>query len=130
DALIDAAPILALWIASPALTWWLSRPLARKPAKLRRDQSLFLHKLARRTWSFFETFVGAEDHWLPPDNFQEHPVAVVAHRTSPTNIGMALLANLTAYDFGYLPAGKVLERTSNTLNTMLGLDRYQGHFYN
>ena len=79
---------------------------------------------------FFETFVGPEDHWLPPDNYQEHPVAVVAHRTSPTNMGLALLANLAAYDFGYIAAGELVERTRNTLRTMEGLDRYQGHFYN
>ena len=68
-------------------------------------QVAFLRTAARKTWGFFETFVGPEDHWLPPDNFQEHPVAVVAHRTSPTNMGLALLANLSAYDFGYLTAG-------------------------
>ena len=73
---------------------------------------------ARKTWGFFETFVGAEDHWLPPDNYQEHPVAVVAHRTSPTNMGLALLANLAAYDFGYLTAGALIERTDKALATM------------
>ena len=82
------------------------------------DQTLFLRKLARRTWAFFETFVGPDDHWLPPDNCQEHPVASVAHRTSPTNMGLALLANLTAYDFGYIPAGQLILRTANALGTM------------
>jgi cyclic beta-1,2-glucan synthetase len=75
-------------------------------------------------------FVGPDDHWLPPDNYQEYRDAAVAHRTSPTNIGLALLANLSAYDFGYLVAGQVLERTANTLNTMDGLERHRGHFYN
>ncbi len=129
-ALPVAAPFLLLWFVSPAIAWWLSRPLPRRRARLRPAQTVFLQKLARRTWGFFDAFVTAEDHWLPPDNYQEHPVAVVAHRTSPTNIGMALLANLTASDFGYIPVGKVLERTSNTLSTMKSLDRYQGHFYN
>ena len=66
--------------------------------------------LARRTWRFFADFVGPEDNWLPPDNFQEYPAAALASRTSPTNIGMALLANLAAYDFGYLSAGEFLQR--------------------
>jgi cellobiose phosphorylase len=74
--------------------------------------------------------VGPEDHWLPPDNFQEHPVARVAHRTSPTNMGLALLANLAAYDFGYISAGRLVERTTNALHTMAALERYRGHFYN
>ena len=79
---------------------------------------------------FFETFVGPEDNWLPPDNCQQQPVAVVAHRTSPTNMGLTLLANLAAYDFGYVTAGELVERTGNTLRTMSSLDRHQGHFYN
>ncbi|MHC1730147.1 MAG: glucoamylase family protein [Syntrophobacteraceae bacterium] len=129
-ALFTAVPILGLWFASPAICWWISRPLARHEASLTTKQTLFLRKLARKTWAFFETFVGPEDHWLPPDNFQEHPSSVVAHRTSPTNMGLALMANLSAYDFGYLSAGQLLERTTNTLGTMKSLERYRGHFYN
>ncbi len=129
-ALVVAAPILFLWAASPAIVWWISRPLVRREARLSAEQTIFLQKNARKTWAFFETFVGSEDHWLPPDNFQEHPVGVVAHRTSPTNMGLALLANLTAYDFGYLAMGPLLGRTANTLATMADLARHQGHFYN
>lgn len=129
-ALAAAAPVLGLWLASPAIVWWISRPIARREAKLTTEQTRFLRRLARKTWAFFETFVGAEDHWLPPDNFQEHPPAVVAHRTSPTNMGLALLANLTAYDFGYISAGPFIERTENTLRTMELLERHRGHFYN
>ncbi len=66
---------------------------------------MFPSEDCRKTWAFFETFVGPDDHWLPPDNYQEHPVATVAHRTSPTNMGLALLANLSAYDFGYIVGG-------------------------
>ncbi|BAL24316.1 GH36-type glycosyl hydrolase domain-containing protein [Azoarcus sp. KH32C] len=128
--LVVAGPILLLWFASPGIAWWISRPLARRRAALTADQTLFLRTVARRTWAFFDTFVGADDHWLPPDNYQEYRVAAVAHRTSPTNIGMALLANLTAYDFGYIPAGQLIERTMNTLRTMEALERHRGHFYN
>ena len=117
-ALAVAGPILSLWLASPVIAWWISRPLARRETRLTAEQTLFLRKLARKTWAFFETFVGPEDHWLPPDNYQEHPAAAVAHRTSPTNMGLALLSNLSAYDFGYLSAGKLIERTVNTLTTM------------
>ena len=90
----------------------------------------FCTELARRTWRFFETFVGPEDNWLPPDNYQEHPVAVIAHRTSPTNIGLSLLANLAAYDFGYISAGKLLARTTATFRTLQRMERYQGHLFN
>lgn len=129
-ALAAAAPILLLWWGSPAIAYWISRPIARRPTHLSHEQIIFLASLARKIWLFFETTVGPEDNWLPPDNVQEHPVAAVAHRTSPTNIGLSLLANLAAYDFGYIPAGQLLERCQHTLRTMAALDRYQGHFYN
>ena len=128
--LVVAGPILILWLVSPAIAWWISRPLARREARLTADQTFFLRKLARKTWAFFETFVGPEDHWLPPDNYQEYRGPVVAHRTSPTNMGMALLANLSAYDFGYIPAGQLIERTAHALRTMLSMERHRGHFYN
>jgi cyclic beta-1,2-glucan synthetase len=125
-----ALPILGLWLASPVIAWWISLPLVHRPARLTSDQIIFLRKVSRKTWAYFERFVGPEDHWLPPDNFQEHPVAVIGHRTSPTNIGLSLLANLSAYDFGYIPAGLLLERTASAFQTMEGLERHRGHFYN
>jgi cyclic beta-1,2-glucan synthetase len=125
-----AAPVLALWFASPAIAWWISRPVPRREPKLSGDQVVFLRKMSRKTWAFFETFAGPEDHWLPPDNFQEQPAAIVAHRTSPTNMGLALLANLSACDFGYISAGRLIERTSHALDTMEGLERHRGHFFN
>ena len=129
-ALAVAGPMLCLWFAAPAVAWWISRPLARREARLTADQLLFLRKISRKTWAFFETFVGPEEHWLPPDNYQEYRGAALAHRTSPTNMGFALLANLSAYDFGYIPAGQLIERTAHALHTMAALERHQGHFYN
>jgi cyclic beta-1,2-glucan synthetase len=123
-------PIPGLWFASPFIAWWISRPLVQRKARLTADQTIFLRKLSRKTWAFFETFVGPEDHWLPPDNYQEHPVPAIAHRTSPTNMGLALLANLSAYDFGYISAGQLIERTTNAFQTMEILERYRGHFFN
>ncbi len=86
--------------------------------------------LRRKTWAFFEDFVGPADNWLPPDNLQQYPIPVIAHRTSPTNIGLSLLANLTACDFGYLTPFEVIDRTDKTFQTLEKLDRFQGHFYN
>lgn len=123
-------PILLLWFVAPALAWWISQPLAAPKQVLSPDQRLFLRSAARRTWRYFADFVTAKDNWLPPDNFQEYPTAMLASRTSPTNIGMALLANQAAYDFGYLCAGEFLTRTENTLSAMEKLRRYRGHFYN
>ena len=125
-----AAPILALWFVSPLVAWWLGRPIVRRRVDLTATQIRFLRMVSRKTWAYFETFIGPDDHWLPPDNFQESPTRVVAHRTSPTNMGLALLANLSACDFGYISAGRLLERSSRAFATMQGLERHRGHFYN
>ena len=130
EALPAALPVLSLWFVSPLIAWWISVPLHPREAKLTGDQIVFLRKLSRRTWAFFETFVGAEDHFLPPDNYQEEPIAVTAHRTSPTNMGLSLLSDLSACDFGYISVGRLIDRITRTLGTMEALDRYRGHFYN
>lgn len=128
--LMIAAPMLALWFLSPMLAWRLGMPEKEDNAELPEEQKLFLHKSARKTWAFFEEFVTADENWLPPDNYQEQPIAVIAHRTSPTNMGLALLSNLSAYDFGYISGGRLVERCRHTLRTMSQLDRYKGHFLN
>ncbi len=128
--LITAGPIVLLWLVAPMITWWVSKPLARQAAALSDRQNIFLRKMARKTWGFFERFVSPHDNWLPPDNYQEQPVEALAHRTSPTNIGLSLLANLTARDFGYITTGQLIERTANTISAMKKMERYRGHFYN
>lgn len=122
--------ILGAWAIAPLLAWWISLPCKQAAIDLSTDQIAFLRQTTRKTWRFFESFVIAEENWLPPDNYQETPVRVVATRTSPTNMGLALLANLAAYDFGYLSVGSMIGRTQATLATMQGLERHRGHFYN
>src|SRR5450432_2455741 len=123
-------PFLISWMLMPAVAWKISLSDKGKAVKLDEKQKLFLNKLARKTWAFFENFVVAGDNWLPPDNYQESPVDRIAHRTSPTNIGLSLLSNLTAFDFGYIPMQVLLVRISNTMQTLQKMERYGGHFYN
>jgi cyclic beta-1,2-glucan synthetase len=130
SALFVAAPTATLWALSPLLMWWLGRPRTRRRVELSDEQGAFLRRLARRTWAFFETHVDENNHWLPPDNIQVHPTLVVARRTSPTNIGLALLANLSANDFGYLSVGGTVTRVDRTLRTLESMPRYNGHFFN
>jgi cyclic beta-1,2-glucan synthetase len=129
-ALAVAAPVLALWFLSPLIVWWISRPRPQGHAALDSEETAYLRLLGRRTWAFFETYVGAQDHFLPPDNMQELPVERVAHRTSPTNIGLALLANLAAHDFGYITLGQLIERSRATIDTLERLQKHQGHLFN
>ncbi|TAA45579.1 glycoside hydrolase family 94 protein [Pseudoxanthomonas winnipegensis] len=129
-ALPAAVPCLALWAASPWLMGWLGRRPPAASTHLDDAQRRFLGQLARRTWAFFETWVGPQEHWLPPDNLQEHPAQVLARRTSPTNIGLSLLANLSAWDLGYLQLPGVLTRVRGALDTLGRLERHRGHLYN
>jgi len=125
-----AAPLITAWALSPAIAWWVSR--APRPAQslLSDAESESLRLTARRTWHFFETFVTAEDHMLPPDNFQEDPRPVLAHRTSPTNLGLYLLSVLAARDFGWLGITSAVDRLEETLRTMSQLEGFRGHFFN
>ena len=100
------------------------------PVRLAEPQIRQFRRWARQTWHYFEEMVGEEDHWLPPDNLQEHPHWMVAHRTSPTNIGMGLLADLAAHDLGYVSTAALLARTGRTLHTLGQLERHRGHFFN
>ncbi len=89
-----------------------------------------LRQVARRTWLFFETFVGDADNWLPPDNYQEDPDGRVAHRTSPTNQGLLLLSTLAAHDFGYIGIRTLVDRLGKSFDTFDKMEKHWGHFYN
>jgi cyclic beta-1,2-glucan synthetase len=108
----------------------LSRRVAPRRVLLDREDQLFLRLIARRTWRYFDTFMGAEDHGLPADNFQETPGPTVAHRTSPTNIGLGLLSTLAAHDFGYIRTTELLDRIDLTMTTLEGLEPWEGHLLN
>ena len=130
---IEAAlPFALLWIAAPAVAKWISLPPAARPdaEPLSASDIRSLRSTSRRTWRFFEKFIADADHWLPPDNFQEDPKPVVAHRTSPTNIGLCLLSNFCARDLGWIGTEEAAERLEATCRTLGQLELYRGHFYN
>ncbi|MFC3179869.1 GH36-type glycosyl hydrolase domain-containing protein [Cypionkella sinensis] len=131
----DAAPLVGvfgvIWAVAPVLAWWISRPDApQRAADMASADVQALRLIARRTWRFFETFVTEAENYLPPDNFQEIPRPVVAHRTSPTNIGLYLLSTVAARDMGWVSESVALLRMEKTLATMAKMQRFRGHFYN
>ncbi|HET9489793.1 MAG TPA: glucoamylase family protein [Methylomirabilota bacterium] len=126
-----AAPFVLLWGLSPLVVRWVSQPVRADATRfLSAEDARILRSTARRTWRFFEAFIGPDDHFLPPDNFQEDPKPVLARRTSPTNIGLYLLSTLAARDFGWLGALETVERLEATLTTIGSLERFRGHLYN
>jgi cyclic beta-1,2-glucan synthetase len=130
QALPVALPFLLTWFFSPQIALWIDRPATRKPETLTAEQQRELRRLARSTWLYFEHFIGPEDHWLPPDHFQEDPRGLVAHRTSPTNVGLMLVSTLAAYDFGYVDIRELALRLQNSLQSLAKLEMYAGHFLN
>ncbi|HEY3108928.1 MAG TPA: hypothetical protein VGL23_09260, partial [Chloroflexota bacterium] len=130
SALTNALPIGLLWLCSPWVALWISRPTPPREQRLGAAETRLLRLTARKTWRFFETFATADDHFLPPDNFQEDPKGIVARRTSPTNIGLHLLSTLAARDFGYLTLGGLAQRLEDTLGSLERMQRYRGHLFN
>ena len=130
-ALAPAACYLVLWLVSPLLMKWLSRPAGHAYRQsLTDDEVRFLRILSRRTWRFFDDLVSEKRNWLPPDNTQLALRIEVAERTSPTNIGLWLTAALSARDFGYLTADELRRRIGLTMETLNRLERYEGHLLN
>jgi cyclic beta-1,2-glucan synthetase len=129
-ALPAALPILALWTAAPLIAFVLSRPVPRRRAALAPADREYLQVIARKTWRYFDTFTTAEDHGLPPDNVQVGSELRVAHRTSPTNIGLGLLATLAAHDLGFIESAELVHRIDATLTTIEGLEHFEGHLLN
>jgi len=130
-----------LWGAAPLWAWWGSRPSADLIARLRATLALppsapsaterrLLATLAHDTWRYFERCVSAQDHHLPPDNLQTAPHPILAHRSSPTNIGLYLLSAACARRFGWIDTADLLVRLEATLATLRQLPRHRGHFLN
>lgn len=130
DALLVAAPLLLLWFLAPTIAYSISQPVESASKPLSDAALAELRATARRIWRFYEEFAGAEDHWLPPDNYQLEPTPVIAHRTSPTNIGFLLLSTISAYDFGYIQPREFVERVERVFGTLDQMEMRRGHFYN
>lgn len=130
SALAPAVPVLALWLAAPWIAAWVSQPLTTGRLELTDDARAQLRQLAAKMWAFYDRFAGEQDHWLPPDNYQTDPRPVVAHRTSPTNIGFLLLSIVAAYDFQFFSEGELAVRLARVIGTLQEMEREHGHWYN
>ncbi len=126
------SPYLVLWISAPAVQYWIrsQRRSVRLAGRIEGVDQRFLRRMARETWRYFDDLVGPEHNWLPPDNSQEALNIEVAHRTSPTNIGLWLLSAASARDFGYLTPSGLEERCRSTMDTLAKLETCEGHLLN
>jgi cellobiose phosphorylase len=120
----------ALWALAPLAVRWLDQPIKWTEGQFKESEKEELRVLAQQIWAFFEDYVTAEEHWLPPDNVQFNPPRGVAHRTSPSNIGLYLACVLAARDLGFIDTQDMLERLERTISTVESLEKWQGHLYN
>ncbi len=127
---LSVLPILLLWLLSPTVAHDLSMPSTKPTRRLSDDERSQAARYAQLHWHFFDAFVTAETQWLAPDNFQGTPEPVVAMRTSPTNIGLHLLATVSARDLGFITLPDMVERLERTASTMQRLQRLHGHYFN
>jgi cellobiose phosphorylase len=124
-------PFLLLWALFPVAVILIDRPARTlRGGILTADDRRFLRGAARRTWRYFDDFVGPQTSWLPPDNVQETPAREIFLRTSPTNIGLWMLATVAANDFGYITIDDLVTRNLATLETIERLERFEGHLLN
>lgn len=126
---IFAKTVGLLWVFAPLAALALALPAA-KNAELSRDDRQYLLSCAADIWSYFDFFCSEEDNFLPPDNYQEQPPVGTAHRTSPTNMGLALVSALCASLLGTDREDRGFEIIEKMLDTMEKLPRYGGHFCN
>ena len=130
-AMLAMAPFLLLWALFPLAVMMINRPAKSwRGGILTADDRRFLRVAARRTWRYFDDFVGPQTSWLPPDNVQETPTRRIFMRTSPTNIGLSMLATVAANDFGYITIDDLVERDLRTLESIGRLERFEGHLFN
>ncbi|HZO98863.1 MAG TPA: glucoamylase family protein [Terriglobia bacterium] len=128
-ALPIASPILVLWGCAKLLSQWLNRPLRSGTSAISAEDETFLRDAALLTWEYFRRYGEAGGSGLIPDNVQENPPAV-AHRISPTNLGLLLNARLAAYRLGFLSLQRFVTETETTFATISRLARFNGHLYN
>jgi cyclic beta-1,2-glucan synthetase len=129
-ALVTAAAWSGAWVLAPLIAHRVSIPRPIQVSVPPTAAELGSMRLTGRlTWRYFDRFVTEEDNWLPPDNVQEDPAAI-AHRTSPTNVGLYLLAVLSAREFGWIGVDEAASRIEATLSTLDRLERFEGHFLN
>ncbi|HEY4660067.1 MAG TPA: DUF3131 domain-containing protein, partial [Terriglobales bacterium] len=131
ETLLAAAPFLAFGALFPVAIILINRPAKSwRGGTLSSEDRQFLRAIARRTWRYFDEFIGPHTSWLPPDNIQETPTREIFMRTSPTNIGLSMLATVSANDFGYITIDDFVERNLRTLETLGRLERFEGHLFN
>lgn len=130
--LFTSATLGIVWIIAPYVAWYISKDIRQeKPIqKISQEEKQYILDIGRKTWKYFEDNINEENNFLPPDNYQEGRKNKIAARTSPTNIGLGMLAIISAYDLEYIKIEKVIELLDKMFETIIKLQKWNGHLYN
>ena len=120
------------WIFIPICMWYISKDEKKKNKveELNNEEKQYAKEVGKRTWKFFETYLTETNNFLIPDNYQEDRKEKIVLRTSSTNIGLSLLAVISAYDLGYIEEEKAFYLLKNIIFTIQSLPKWNGHLYN
>lgn len=120
------------WILTPAMMWYVSKKIEKEEAinQLNSEEKAYVLEIGKRTWDFFETYLTEENNYLMPDNYQEDRKVKIVPRTSSTNIGLSLLAVISAYDLQYITLEKTIDLLSKIIHSIESLAKWNGHLYN
>jgi len=130
ESLLFAFLLFVIWGSAPFIAWQISKEDDLEKEMLGKADLIELRKITRRTWRYFEEFANAKNNYLVPDNFQEDPPRGIAYRSSPTNIGLGLLASISGRDMGYIGIKETIESISKTVATIEKMEKWNGHLYN
>ncbi|MBR6033598.1 MAG: hypothetical protein IKP28_02510 [Clostridia bacterium] len=121
-----------MWISGPAIVCIISRPTVKENpvSKIQEDERKELISIAKKTWSFFSSYINEQYNYLPPDNYEEARSKKIAPRTSPTNIGLGLLSIVSALDFKFITLEEGINLIEKSLNSIDKLEKWNGHLYN
>ncbi len=122
--------LFILWLMARPIIQQLNQPEKRNDFVWLKAARPELRELAQKIWAFYARYVTEEESWLPPDNVQYHPKEKIAHRTSPTNIGLYLTCVLAARDFEFINTANMLKRIEATIKTIKGMEKWNGHLLN
>ena len=125
-----ALPVLMLWAISPYFAYHTGLPRQGDRQVLEARERRELRQTARLTWRFFEEVVTRGRQLAGARQLSGERPDPIAHRTSPTNIGLQMMATVSAWDLGYISAAECLTRLDRTVDTLHKLPRYRGHFFN
>lgn len=127
--IVSGLAVTALWMVAPYFAFISGQKIKKEEYRLLPDEVFSLKLLSMRTLRFF--YEALQDNgFLMPDNLQLKPYKGYAKRTSPTNIGFALLSSCCGLKLGAYSPSLCAGQLEAQVEAISRLPKYRGHLYN